>query len=78
MASIEQFDATATRIAAEVGTVVVSVEYRLAPEHPFPASLISRSKPGPRSSPPARANWASTPAASASPGRAREAASPLR
>ncbi|MFI6624653.1 alpha/beta hydrolase [Streptomyces sp. NPDC050528] len=39
MGSVEQFDATATRIAAEVGTVVVSVEYRLAPEHPFPAGL---------------------------------------
>ncbi|WP_371663044.1 alpha/beta hydrolase [Streptomyces sp. NBC_00280] len=39
MGSVEQFDATATRIAAEVGTVVISVEYRLAPEHPFPAGL---------------------------------------
>ncbi|ULR55650.1 alpha/beta hydrolase [Streptomyces deccanensis] len=39
MGSVEQFDAQATRIAAEVGTVVVSVEYRLAPEHPFPAGL---------------------------------------
>ncbi|MFE9453956.1 alpha/beta hydrolase [Streptomyces sp. NPDC006739] len=39
MGSVEQFDATATRIAAEVGAVVVSVEYRLAPEDPFPAGL---------------------------------------
>ncbi len=39
MGSIEQFDATATRIAAEVGAVVISVEYRLAPENPFPAGL---------------------------------------
>ncbi|MGP4084934.1 alpha/beta hydrolase [Streptomyces sp. KR55] len=39
MGRIEQFDAAATRIAAEVGAVVVSVEYRLAPENPFPAGL---------------------------------------
>ncbi|MCW8382472.1 alpha/beta hydrolase [Streptomyces justiciae] len=39
MGSVEQFDAQATRIAAEVGTVVVSVEYRLAPENPYPAGL---------------------------------------
>ena len=32
-------DARCSRYAAEFGTVVVSVEYRLAPEHPFPAPL---------------------------------------
>jgi acetyl esterase/lipase len=32
-------DTRCSRYAAEFGTVVVSVEYRLAPEHPFPAPL---------------------------------------
>uniref|UniRef100_UPI0012915845 alpha/beta hydrolase n=1 Tax=Streptomyces sp. E5N91 TaxID=1851996 RepID=UPI0012915845 len=37
--SIDAFDTETRRIAAEVGAVVVSVNYRLAPEHPFPAAL---------------------------------------
>ncbi len=36
---IEMMDAWCQLVAAEVGAVVVSVEYRLAPEHPFPAGV---------------------------------------
>ena len=39
LGDIEGEDAAATRICDEVGAVVVSVEYRLAPEHPYPAPL---------------------------------------
>jgi len=37
MGSIEMMDPWCQRAAAELDAVVVSVEYRLAPEHPFPA-----------------------------------------
>jgi acetyl esterase/lipase len=39
LGSIESESAGAVRLAREVGAVVVSVEYRLAPEDPFPAGL---------------------------------------
>ncbi|GAA1562194.1 alpha/beta hydrolase [Kribbella hippodromi] len=37
--TVAQVDPVILRISAEVGVVVVSVEYRLAPENPFPAGL---------------------------------------
>jgi acetyl esterase len=37
--SLEQVHPVMIRISTEVGIVVVSVEYRLAPENPFPAGL---------------------------------------
>jgi acetyl esterase len=37
--SLDLYDADCRRIAAEVGAAVFSVDYRLAPEHPFPSGL---------------------------------------
>ncbi len=37
LSSVDGHDALARRIAARADVLVVSVEYRLAPEHPFPA-----------------------------------------
>ncbi len=37
--SVEQYHLMASKLARVCGQIVVSVEYRLAPEHPFPAAL---------------------------------------
>ncbi|WP_319453361.1 MULTISPECIES: alpha/beta hydrolase [unclassified Mycobacterium] len=37
--SIDMFDGESVRLARQLGVVVVSVEYRMAPEHPYPAAL---------------------------------------
>lgn len=37
--SLDSYDAIASRVAAEAGVVVVSVDYRLAPDHPYPHGL---------------------------------------
>ncbi len=37
--SIEMMDPWCQRVAGDIGAVVVSTDYRLAPEHPFPAGV---------------------------------------
>jgi acetyl esterase len=37
--SLSGYDALTRKLASDTGAIVVSVEYRLAPEHPFPAAV---------------------------------------
>ena len=37
--SVENDDPTARRLCAGAGAIVISVDYRLAPEHPYPAAV---------------------------------------
>lgn len=39
MGSRDSFDATCRNLAVESGLAIANVEYRLAPEHPFPAAM---------------------------------------
>jgi acetyl esterase len=38
LGSVDTHDGTTAQIAAETGAIVISIDYRLAPEHPFPAA----------------------------------------
>ncbi|MCU9953600.1 alpha/beta hydrolase [Burkholderia sp. BKH01] len=39
MGNLDSFDAVCRHLASDSGLAVISVDYRLAPEHPFPAAL---------------------------------------
>jgi acetyl esterase len=39
LGNVETYDGSARRLCASLGLSLVSVEYRLAPEHPFPAAI---------------------------------------
>ena len=39
LGSVEQYHIMASKLARVTGQIIVSVDYRLAPEHPFPAAI---------------------------------------
>ena len=75
MGSIETEHLSAAQVATELGVVVVSVEYRLAPEHPFPAPRTAttrcagctRRPTHSASTAPGSRSWARRPAAASRP-----------
>ena len=42
MGNLDSVDAVCRALANDAGARVVSIDYRLAPEHPFPAGLRTR------------------------------------
>ena len=65
LGSLDQADWLCSNVAATVGAIVVSVDYRLAPSQRWPAAArtamrhSSTSQPGPRSSAPTLSGWRS-------------------
>jgi len=69
LGNIDGEDPVASSVCEHVGAVVVSVEYRLAPEHPYPAPVGTATpawcgwRPAPPASGSTRTGWPSTAAA---------------